>query len=103
MTQWWFVIGSQRVSCRDIIEHATRTLTSLGPYAKPEFRHPDFREALLTVAGDSGAVNSRRLSKWIGANKDRIVNRLRIVERGMRAGFMTWQLEHMDGAGPTAV
>ncbi len=99
LTQWWSVIGQARVSGRDIIERATGTHIPLGAgfHAKPEFRHPDFREALLTVAGDAGAVNSRRLSKWITANENRIVGGLRILRKGMLAGFMTWELEQMEG------
>ena len=69
-----------------------------GAHAKPEFRHPGFREALLAVAGDAGAVNSRRLSKWIAGNEGRIVEGLRIVRMGMLQGFMTWQLQHTGTA-----
>ena len=60
---------------------------------RPEFSHPDFREALLTVAGDGGAINSRRLGKWLGANQGRIVAGCRILQDGLVAGTMTWRLE----------
>ena len=41
--------------------------------------HPDFREALRTVAGEGGAINSRRLGKWLGTNQGRIVAECRII------------------------
>jgi hypothetical protein len=94
LTQWWDVIGPARVSGRDIIERATRQTTAVNAvFPRHEFAHPDFREALLAVAGDGGAVNGRRLSKWIAANEGRIVDGLRIVRKGMVTGFMTWELQ----------
>ena len=98
LTQWWSVIGGRRVAVRNIIEHAARQCTptaAKGLHPPLEFAHPDFREALLAVAGDAGAVNSRRLSKWIGANEDRIVGGLKIVRRGMLRGFMTWEMQQV--------
>lgn len=95
LTQWSSVIGRKRVSCGNIIERATRTQTGTSSYTKPEFCHPAFREALLTVAGDAGAVNSRRLGRWISASEQRIVDGIRIVRKGVLGGSMTWQLEQV--------
>ncbi|MFH5927380.1 hypothetical protein [Roseomonas xinghualingensis] len=95
LSQWSSVIGSARVSVQDIIERATRTQggQSIGYSARPELVHPSFREALLQVAGDNGAINSRRLSRWISGNENRIVDGLKIVRRGVLTGFMTWELQ----------
>ncbi|WP_376094348.1 hypothetical protein ACE7GA_00945 [Roseomonas sp. CCTCC AB2023176] len=97
MTHWGEVLGSQKVVVREIIEAATDqvTVTALGalPPARLAFRHPDFREALLAVAGDGGAINGRRLGKWLAAQDGRIVGGRRFKKRGLSAGNQQWQLE----------
>lgn len=53
----------------------------------------EFREALLAVAGASGAINTVRLGKWLHANKGRFVGALRIEDAGKaKGGYATWQL-----------
>jgi hypothetical protein len=100
LSQWREVIGTARVSGQDIIERATRTQNAagIGFNTRPEYVHAPFREALLQVAGDGGAVNSRSLSKWITGQENRIIKGLRIVRRGMLRGFMTWELEQVGAA-----
>lgn len=95
LTQWWMIVGGARVSSRDIADQATQQRRGNSMTLKPEFTYPDFREALLAVAGEGGAVNTRKLSKWIGSNEDRIVGSLRIVRRGLLTGLMTWQLQNL--------
>jgi hypothetical protein len=93
LTQWEQVLGSKRVSVRDIIDSATEQRTALNSiHSKLEFARPEFREALLSVAGDGGAVNSRRLGRWIAAHENRIVDRMRIQRVGLLGGSMTWIL-----------
>ncbi len=95
------MVGSDRQrssSVQDIIERATR-LVSHGLNPRPDFERPSFREALLGVAGDGGAINGRRLSKWIGSNESRIVGSLRVVRKGMYRGFMTWNMERVAARG----
>ena len=96
LTQWWEVLQTKRSSVQDIIAAATYTHVVNLPDGKVEMRHPSFREALLQVAGDAGAINGRRLSKWITANEKRIVAGFRITRVGILAGFMTWQLEQTE-------
>lgn len=97
LAQWWQVIGSGRVSSQDIIEHATQTKVPIGFSfnSRPEFVHPSFREVLLQVAGDGGLINSRRLSRWITRQENRIADGFRIVRIGLLRGFMTWGLEQI--------
>jgi putative DNA primase/helicase len=91
--QWETVIGEQRVSTSDVIDAATMTSSGgFDPNAK-KFVNAEFREALLVVAGDGGAINSRRLGKWLASIKGRIVNGKRIVADGTVAGVAQWQLE----------
>ncbi len=82
---------------REVIERATRKEARKeeegDDWTPLEFSHPDFREALLTVAGDGGVINSLRLGKWLGANCGRIVAGCRFLQDGLVAGTMTWRLE----------
>ncbi|MSU92004.1 hypothetical protein GE300_20835 [Rhodobacteraceae bacterium 2CG4] len=96
---WREVIGLQPANVRDVIERATEQRPQL--YGRAEFVHPEFREALLRVAGEGGAINGRRLGKWIGSHQNRIVGGLRLVNAGVSAGFTRWQLEHAEpGTAP---
>ena len=99
LEQWREVIGMDRVSVREIIERATEQRPQL--YGRSEFIHPEFREALLRVAGEGGAINGGRLGKWIGGQQNRIVNGLRLISAGVSAGRARWQLEVAEtGAAP---
>ncbi|MDE2165523.1 MAG: hypothetical protein KGJ66_04205 [Alphaproteobacteria bacterium] len=61
------------------------------------FRYPDFRDALMAVAGEGNSgVNSRRLGKWLAANRDRVCNGRRIVADGTHAGIVLWKLELVE-------
>ena len=90
--QWETVIGEQRVSTSEVIDAATMTSPGFDPSAK-KFVNDKFREALLRVAGDGGAINSRRLGKWLASIKGRIVAGKRIVADGTVAGVARWKLE----------
>lgn len=88
--QWQAVLGQRRVSVKEVIEAAVEQAPSL--FGRPEFRHPDFREALLVVAGDGGAINSRRLGKWLSANQNRIIDGMKIMADGVLTGIARWRL-----------
>uniref|UniRef100_UPI004047CB80 hypothetical protein n=1 Tax=Yoonia sp. TaxID=2212373 RepID=UPI004047CB80 len=92
---WREVIGMDRVSVRDVIERATDQRPQL--YGRTEFIHPEFREALLRVAGEGGVINGRRLGRWIGAHQNRIVSGLRLISAGVSAGHARWQLQTAGG------
>jgi putative DNA primase/helicase len=96
VAQWRSVIGGENVSVRTVIERATeqQSITSGAfSYPKVEFAHPDFREALLVIAGEGGAINGKRLGKWLASHRDRIVAGARIVRSGLSAGIMRWRIE----------
>jgi hypothetical protein len=90
VSQWREVIGAAEVTVKALIERATAC--TIDPWGKPSFHHPDFREALLVVAGAGGAVNSERLGKWLRLHKDRVVAGGRIVKSGETHGTTRWQL-----------
>jgi putative DNA primase/helicase len=89
LTQWWSVIGSDEVTVSTIIDRANAQYT---PHAVGGsiYRHPDFREALLAVAGHDGVINGKRLGKWLASTEHRIVQGLRIMRGGVSAGTQRW-------------
>jgi hypothetical protein len=104
--QWRAIIGDRPVSASEIIERATRQRTAVlaGRVGCParEYSQPDFRQALLAVAGKGGAVDPQRFGLWLAANKDRVVQGHRIVRQGFSGGAMKWRLERSDGGGGDA-
>lgn len=92
MDQWATVIGSARVSAREVIEIATSDATESTPPYRRTFVYADFREALLVVAGDGGAINSRRLGKWLAAHAGRIVGGRKLVAEHGHNNTARWRL-----------
>lgn len=93
LSQWHAALGTKKVSGREVIETATEHKLSPNGFATKEFEHPDFREALLTVAAEAGFVNSRKLGKYLAANAGRVVSGLRLVKVGTTDGSATWRVE----------
>lgn len=88
--QWNTHLGSRRVSVKEVIDVATDQLASF--HGRADFINPEFREALLAVAGDGGAISGKRLGKWLSANQGRIVNTMRITPDGIVSGISRWRL-----------
>ena len=99
--QWHAVLGGARVSVKEAIDAAVEQRSN-GPLGRPEFVHPDFREALLAVAGEGGAISGKRLGKWLGANQSRIVGGFKLVAAGTVAGLGRWRLVDSKGAAAHA-
>jgi RepB DNA-primase from phage plasmid len=100
LTQWRALLGLHRVSVKEVIEKAT----DYDPpgngidFNRRRFLHPEFREALLAVAGDNGSINGKRLGKWLSANKGKVVSDLRVVSDGIVEGVGRYRLQHFrDG------
>jgi hypothetical protein len=94
LQQWGDVIGSTPVTVKEIIDKAT-------DYYKPSrthdlneghFFYPDFREALLVIAGEGGTINSRRLGNWLGRKKMQVIEGRRLVPATMQRGENRWQV-----------
>jgi hypothetical protein len=91
MQQWSAVIGPESTTVADVIRWATERGKPIESDTV-EFKHSDFREVLLTVAGNGGAINSGRLGKWLSGNANRIVNGRRFESAGERSGVALWRL-----------
>jgi putative DNA primase/helicase len=91
LEEWRSVIGTDRVTVREIIERAAAQQTQL--FGKAEFVSPEFREALLRVAGEGGAINGTRLGKWLSQHQNRVVAGHRIIAAGTTGNRARWQLD----------
>ncbi len=99
LTQWQAVVGTDRVTVHQLIDRATEKRSQL--YDRSEFVHAEFREALLAIAGEGGAINGRRLGRWIGAQQNRIVGGLKLVSAGLSAGRARWRLVDTEPGAPS--
>lgn len=98
LEEWRSVIGTDRVTVREIIERAAAQQTQL--FGKAEYVNPEFREALLRVAGEGGAINGTRLGKWLSQHQNRIVAGHRIIAAGTTGNRARWQLDIVNADAP---
>ncbi len=87
---WKKALGERQVSGAEIAESTTGFLD--------DNKANGFRDALLTVAGSGNLVEVRRLGNWLGRNKDRVVDGMKIVLAGIRNGTNYWQLLSASGS-----
>jgi len=93
--QWNLVIGrNQSVTSAEIINRAVQTRSS---GQQSEFVFPEFRDALMVVAGRHGILNVRALGNWLESKHDAIVDGLQIVRMGSRQGVAVWALKKHEG------
>jgi hypothetical protein len=101
ITQWHAVLGDRSVTTQNVIEEACGF--KLEPIAgNPNhiaYFHPEFRNALLDVAGERGRVSPVALGKWLGANKHKVVGKLRLAAATMLRGNARWRLEQRNADG----
>jgi phage/plasmid primase-like uncharacterized protein len=87
--EWRRHFGDKLVSVREAIDVATHQIGgSLG--ARFEFSNPDFREALLQVAGAGGAINSKKLGWWLKGKVGTIVDHLTVLAMGGAQKVHRW-------------
>jgi putative DNA primase/helicase len=92
VAQWSAHLGNRRVSVKEAIDVAADQRAAGFYSGRMEFVNPEFREALLTVAGDGGAISGRRLGKWLAAHQGRIVHGMKFQPDGVVAGIARWRL-----------
>jgi putative DNA primase/helicase len=98
LDQWSGVLQHKRVSAKEVIDIAT-DFQAGNADDKKRYLHPEFREALLIVAGDAGYINSRRLGKWLGDNSGKIIDGMRIIGDGLSKGIAQYRLQRLTGNG----
>ncbi len=101
--EWRRHFGDKLVSVREAIDVATHQIGG-GIGARFEFSNPDFREALLQIAGAGGAINSKKLGWWLKRKVGTIVDHLTVLAMGgaqkvQRWGFGSPVIEVKPGGG----
>jgi hypothetical protein len=101
ITQWRAVLGDRSVTTRTVIEEACgfRLDPLPGNPNHIAYFHPEFRNALLDIAGERGRVSSGRLGTWLGHNKHKVVGELRLATATKLDGNARWRLEQRDSNG----
>ena len=93
MSQWNAVIGTDPITVRKLIDKASKQGGAGGyDFNSREFTHPDFREALLAVAGQGGTINGKLLGKWLASHAKRISSGMRLETCGVYEGSILWRL-----------
>ena len=72
MEQWREAFGD-RVTVAEVVRYATEMRQS---YERAEPAHPDFRDALMAVAGRGNILSGKALGNWLSAQQDKIVDRV---------------------------
>lgn len=89
LAQWDMHIGPERVSTAQVIAKA--------------MVFPEFREALLEVAGAGGAVNTRRLGNWLRVHRGKLVGTRHLDTGGVKEGTAQWRLRGGAQSGASNV
>ncbi len=96
MHAWSDVVGQSRITLAELIRRAAETM-SVPMNGPSHFRHEALREALMTVAGRGGALNSNVLGKWVSAHQNRIVDGMRLTQVAKSHGVAVWALVKDQG------
>jgi len=78
---------------------ASEAVQTASAVDKNKFTYPDFRNALLEIAGDRGQINSYRLGKWLGRNKLKAVGAHRFAPDTPAYGNARWRLQTRNNEG----
>jgi putative DNA primase/helicase len=88
--QWQAVLGDGEVTAKHAVE------TAIAQHSDGSgFVYAEFRDALMAVAGDKGAfINTTRFGHWLGRNKGRVIDQLRIEPgvMGAHGGVARWKV-----------
>ncbi len=90
MAGWRDLFGADRITVASVIRKAGETGDSMFGSALAQ---PEFRAALLTVAGRAGVVDNKRLGMWLRAHEGRPLDGSRFIAVGVRDGATAWALQ----------
>jgi putative DNA primase/helicase len=90
--QWNAVLSDRSLTASEAVQTASAV-------DKNKFTYPDFRNALLEIAGDRGQINSYRLGKWLGRNKLKAVGAHRFAPDTPAYGNARWRLQTRNNEG----
>lgn len=87
--EWRACFGDKLVSVREAIQAAT--VQHGGVFGtRMEFDRPDFREALMLIAGAGGVINSKLLGKWLARHVKFLVDGMTVLKADGSQGALRW-------------
>jgi hypothetical protein len=94
LQHWHGVIGTDRVSTKELIDRADVAAKGLGGKADNGL-HATLRMVALGNKGDA-EISADRLGKYLSRNVKVVVGNRRLIQQGKRAGSKLWRLEVTD-------
>ena len=103
LVQWKATIGPERNSASEVAQKASEKSPNVWEGGKTAFLHPDFRDALLSIAGAGGFIDPSKLGHWLSKNKGRVIDGMRFETGPISKGVARWQIvsEAQQAAAPT--
>jgi hypothetical protein len=100
VTQWHAVFEGSAVTARAVIDEARRTtIDPAGNVNHLVFVHPEFRNALLDVAGERDEISPRRLGTWLGKHRHNPIGGFRLAPAPVLRGAGRWRVEQRGDDG----
>jgi len=81
-----------RFTARAVVDTAEARLSDLNGNPTVAYRLPDLHDVLLRIAGERGAINTRRFGKWLERFNGRIASGLQLSRESVRGhgGVSVW-------------
>jgi hypothetical protein len=95
MAQWGQVFGQRKATTGDLISEAEEMVEASPGSNNKKYENPEFREALLAIAGEGARINGRRLGRWLSKHEGRVVGGHKFSSPGTRGGQSIWVLEQL--------
>jgi putative DNA primase/helicase len=93
MAQWKKVVGPNKVTTGDLNAQAEEMVEASPGSSNKKPKYPEFRDALLAVAGEGARINGRRLGRWLSKQEGRVVGGYKFSSPSTRGGQSVWVLE----------
>jgi len=94
---WSEAIGQDEVTVKAAIAKANDT-TEWTPRCDSVPEYPEFRDALLAVAGIRDVVDPGRLGRWLRSKRNKVVAGHQFVSAGETGGVTRWKLLPVKGS-----
>lgn len=94
---WSEAIGDDEVTVKAAITRANSTTAWTQRHGSAD-EHPEFRDALLAVAGVRDAVDPGRLGRWLRSKRNKVVAGHQFVSPGETGGVARWRLLPVRGS-----
>lgn len=89
---WIEALANEEVVVKAIIAKAN-SMTAWTQRNGSVAKHPEFRDALLAVAGIRDEIDPGRLGKWLRAKRNKVIAGHQFVKTGETGGIARWRLQ----------